>query len=66
MYELWIDADSNFLYFTTDKTTIDEAWDDFCSALYSVGCVTDNFGYAEIELRKYHDGDYDVVERKVR
>lgn len=63
-YELWIDAGNNFLYFETDKRTIEEAFEEFRIKLDSIGCVTDNFGArCDFELREWHeDGDYDVLE----
>ena len=63
--ELWINAGNNFLYFETNKTTLEEAFDEFKNKLASVGCCTDNFGaLCDFELRRYTDdnGDYDVIE----
>ena len=70
MYELWIDVNGNFLYYTTDRDNIEDAWDEMTNKMYSIGIVTDNFGYTEIELRKWLDdgsyevGSYEVVERR--
>ena len=67
MNELWINAGNNFLYFSTDKTTIEEAFEEFKDKLDSVGCITDNFGaQCDFELRRFHDGDYDVIEQRIK
>ena len=64
-YELWINVSDNFLYFETDQETIEEAWEEFRSRLDKIGCVSDNFGYTQAELRKWakNGGDYEVIER---
>ena len=66
--ELWINAGYNFLYYETDKTTVDEAYEEFEEKLASIGCCADNFpGRCDFELKKYDDDDgpgYKVIDKK--
>lgn len=59
MNELWMDFGKGFLYFATCKTTLADALEDFLDKLDSIGCVRDNFGWQEIELR---DDNGDSIE----
>ena len=51
MNELWMDLGKGFLYFSTDKTNLLDALEEFLDKLDSIGCIYDNFGWEEIELR---------------
>lgn len=56
MNELWIDLGMGFLYFATNKTNLPDALEEFLDKLDTIGCISDNFGWEEIELRN-EDGD---------
>ena len=51
MNELWINLGYGFLYFSTDKTSLPDALEEFLNKLDSIGCNYDNFGWEEVELR---------------
>ena len=59
MNELWMDLGYGFMYFKTDKTNLIDAVEDFRDKLDGIGCITDNFGWYEIELR---DANGDPIE----
>ena len=59
MNELWMDLGKGFLYFKTDKTNLPDALKEFLYKLDDIGCIYDNFGWKEIELR---DEDLDTIE----
>ena len=64
-YELWINASDHFLYYATDRETIAEAVKDLRDGLEEKGCHTGSIlQNAQMELRRYGDNGYDVLETK--
>ena len=65
MNELWMNLGKGFLYFSTDKTNLTDALEEFLSKLNSIGCNPDNFGWQEMEFRNENMDPIEYIGRGI-
>lgn len=65
MNELWINLGYGFLYFSTDRTNLTDALEEFLNKLNSIGCNPDNFGWQEMEFRNENMDPIEYIGRGI-